>query len=349
MFVLVTGTLALNYLPLSHPGWPVSAYWLVAVITSLLFFLSVLAHEMAHSLMAIRLGVPVKNITLFIFGGVAQIAKEAPKPSSELLITVVGPLASLAIAFIFGALYLVAGNSSRYVAAAAEWLGIVNLSVALFNLVPGFPLDGGRMLRSVLWAVTGDYLRSSYVASWAGRIVGFIFIFGGVLVALMGSLISGIWLAFIGWFLENAASESYRQIVLREALTGVSVGQIMVTDVPVVSPQISLKELVYSYVLSMGRRCFIVTSDGRLLGLITLQEVRQVPQEGWDTTMVETVMVPASQLRVVKQEDPAMLALQVMDEQDVAQLPVVDDGRVVGMVGRDSILRLMRTRAELGI
>lgn len=349
VFVLVTGTLALNYLPLSHPGWPLAAYWLVGVVTSLLFFFSVLAHEMAHSLMAIRLGVPVKSITLFIFGGVAQISKEAPRPSVEFMITAVGPITSFVVALAFGAVFFLVGPTNRYVAAAAEWLGIVNMSVAVFNLIPGFPLDGGRIFRSILWAFTGDYRRASYVATWSGRIVGYGFIFGGVFVAMTGSLISGIWIALIGWFLENAASESYRQIALRDALTGVSVRQIMISEAPAVSPGSTLKEVVYGYVLGMGRRCFLVVSDGQLLGLITLQEIKQIPQEAWDTTSVDRVMVPSERLRVVKPDESAVVALQIMDEQDVAQLPVVEDGRVVGLVGRDAILRLLRARAELGV
>jgi Zn-dependent protease/CBS domain-containing protein len=349
VFVLVTGTLALNYLPLSHPGWPWAAYWSVAVVTSLLFFVSVLAHEMAHSLVAIRLGVPVKSITLFIFGGVAQISREAPRPSAEFIITAAGPITSFAIALLFGAVFFLTGRTNRYVAAAAEWLGIVNMSVAVFNLIPGFPLDGGRILRSLLWAFTGDYRRASYIATWSGRLVGYLFIFGGVVAAMTGSLISGIWIALIGWFLENAASESYRQIAVRDALAGVTVRQIMVPDVPAVSLNASLKDLVYRYVLGTGRRCFLVVADTRLLGLVTLQEIKQVPQEEWETTTVEKVMVPSHRLRVVTPQDSAMVALQIMDEQDVAQLPVVDDGRVVGLVGRDGILRLMRARAELGI
>ncbi len=349
VFVLVTGTLALNYLPLSYPGWPWPAYWLVATATSLLFFLSVLAHEMAHSLMAARLGVPVKSITLFIFGGVAQISREAPRPSAEFMITAVGPITSFAIGLFFGVLFFAISPGSRYVGAAAEWLSMVNLSVAVFNLIPGFPLDGGRILRSILWAFTQDYRKASYVATWAGRIVGYLFIFAGVVVAATGALVSGIWIALIGWFLENAASESYRQIALRDALAGVTVRQIMVPDVPAVPPGLSLKELVYGHILGTGRRCFLVVDDDRLLGLITLQDIRKVPQDAWATTSVDDIMVPTARLRVVRPDDSATSVLQIMDEQDVAQLPVVDDGRVAGLVGRDAILRLIRARAELGV
>lgn len=347
IFTLITAALVANF-PGAYPLWQRIIFGLA---TSLLFFLSIIAHELAHSLVAIRNGIPVKGITLFIFGGVAQITKEATRPIVELLISVVGPLSSLIIAGIFSLAYLLmVGIGDVVIAGFFQWLAFINVMLALFNLIPGFPLDGGRIFRAFLWIGTRDYRRATRIATLTGRVIGFLFIFSGILImVVMGQWFAGLWLAFIGWFLENAAMTSYRQALLREALHGFTARDVMTEDCPFIRRGITLSQLVREHILPTGRRCFLVTEDGSLEGIVTLHNVKSVPQERWDSIWVREVMTPASELKTVRPEQSAVSLLELMDEGDINQVPVVEGGKVIGMVARDGLLHFLRTRAELGI
>ncbi len=349
VFAMVTLSLAMYYFPTHYPLWSPATYWLVGLATSVLFFASVVAHELAHSLVARASGIPVRSITLFIFGGVASIAREARKPADELVMALVGPLMSVALAALFGALWLLTRGISQPLAALARYLGWINLSLALFNLIPGFPLDGGRVLRSIVWGLTGNLRWATRLASLVGQGVAALFIIVGLGMSVAGRWADGLWLIFIGWFLENAAVRSYRQLVLRQALRGVTVAEVMSRDCIAVPGDMPLTRLVYDYLLGTGRRCFFVTEEGKLRGLLTVHNVKGIPQPRWDEVTVAQAMTPYNALKKVSPQDEALAVLERMDEEDVNQMPVVEEGRLVGLIGRDRLLHFVRTRLELGL
>lgn len=348
VFGLLTWSLARGYFPDEYPSLAGSAHWFLAILTSLLFFGSVLLHELGHALVALRNSIPVRQITLFIFGGVAQLEQESRSAGAEFRIAIAGPLVSLALAGLFGGLYLL-DQHIPYLAAPSYWLARINLLLALFNLIPGFPLDGGRVLRAIIWHFTGSMHRATQVASVTGQLVAFGFIGWGVYTIFTGSFFNGLWLAFIGWFLQNAAAASFAQTNIQEALRGIKVSQVMNRDYPTVPSILSLNQVVEEKVLAGGQRTFFVSDNGHPRGLLTLRDVTAVPQPKWRLTTVEQVMVPLKRLTHVPPTMELLTALQVMDKADVAQMPVVENDEVVGLLSRDQVLHYIRTRAELGI
>jgi len=348
VFALVASSLAAGYFPERQPGWGAATRWVLGALTSLAFFASVLVHELGHSRVALRYGIPIRGITLFVFGGVAQIGREPDSPGAEFRIAIAGPLTSLALAALFGGAGAVAG-SMALVSVPALWLARINLFVALFNLLPGFPLDGGRVLRAAVWAWTGSFDRANRAAAAAGEVLALALIGVGTLRALGGDVAGGIWMALIGWFLHSAVAAGRAQAALRDLLRGATVSQAMARDCPSVAPDLTLERLVHDEVLGAGHRCFVVAEDGHLRGLLTLHEVKGVPREQWSRAKVEEVMQPAQALSVVGPEEALLGALQKMDDAKVAQLPVVADGHWLGMLDREHILHYMRVRAELGV
>ncbi len=347
IFVLITMSLSTQYAAL-HPGWSKVTHLTVGIVTSLLFFATVLLHEMGHSVVAIRKGIPVRSITLFIFGGVAQIAKEPKAAIDEFWIAVAGPVVSFMIA-IFCLLASVGTRSlSDVLTAVLTWLGEINLMLAVFNLVPGFPLDGGRILRAILWGWRGDFKSATRIASGVGQFIAYVFIFVGVVMALRGNFFNGLWIGFIGWFLLNAAQQSYRHVAMKQLLAGVTVGDVMSTDCPIVSGAIPISEFVNNEILRTGQRCFLVTQFDRLVGVITLHEVKQIPQAEWGSTPIASAMQPLDHLFMVHPHDPLTGILEKMTTEGVNQLPVVDEGRLVGVLGRDRLLQLIQARLDLG-
>ena len=349
VFTLITWTLSTHYFPMNYSGWSLGLYWLLGLSTSLLFFGSVLAHELSHSLVARSFGTSVRAITLFIFGGVAHIAEEPKRPRDEFWMSLAGPGMSLALAFLFGVIWLSTRAISEPLGALAFWLGWINLVIAGFNLIPGFPLDGGRVFRSIIWGITGDLRRATRVASFAGRVVGYLFILGGILLIFRGLWINGIWIAFIGWFLESAAASSYRQVALRDELAGYTVQEVMMVDCPRVAADLTLEEVVQDYVLRSGRRCFPVSDGERILGYVTLDAIKEVPREKWGTTTVNQVKLSFNQ---VKAADPSMglfTVLELLSSEGKAQLPVLEGSKFLGMITRDNVVALARARGELGI
>lgn len=347
--ILIAWTLAAGYFPQEYPGWQATTYWLVGGVTAILFFASVLIHELSHSVLALREKVPVKSITLFIFGGVAQIGREPPTAGSEFRIAIAGPLSSLGLAALFGGLgSVMAGNA--VVAAPLAYLGRINLLLAVFNMIPGFPLDGGRVLRAILWAFRGSFQNATKWASRAGRAVAYGFILFGVgQILLGGGFLNGLWIAFIGWFLNNAAESSYQQVVLRDMLSGVKARSVMTQDCLMVPSALGLDRLVEEHVLAGGQRCFFVADSGRMEGLITLHNLRNVPREQRPDLTTGQVMTPIDGLLRVHPEDDLWNVLQKMDEHDVNQVPVMDNDRFVGMVTRERLLHDIRLRADLGV
>jgi Zn-dependent protease/CBS domain-containing protein len=345
IFLLITITLAKQFTS-QHPGWSTQQHWALGIITSVLFFGSVVFHEVSHSVIARHYRIPVDSITLFVFGGLSRISRDPTKPIQEFNIAIAGPLSSLLLG---GGFWLVAHyfHGDELVVAAATWLWQINVSLALFNLVPGFPLDGGRVLRGIAWGITGDFTRATKIASNAGRFFAYLMIFGGVWMAFNGNPIGGLWIGFIGWFLLSAARESYVQVAIRGTLTGLSAADVMTQDVPTVERNISVEEYVHE-VLRTGRRCHIVTGAGRPVGLVTLRSARSLPRDEWANTSIQAVMMPIGDVHSATPQEPALGVLERMQAEDINQMPVVSDGQIVGMVARDTILRVLQTRLQLG-
>ena len=350
VFILVAWSLAGHYFPTTHPGWSAGVYWAMGAITALLFFASVVAHELAHSLVSQAHGVPVRDITLFIFGGAAQISEEPRSAGNEFLMALAGPATSLVIAAFSGLLWLVSLPASPPLHALAGWLAWINVGLALFNLIPGFPLDGGRVFRAIVWSVTSNLRRATQIAAGLGRVVAYGFIFWGIWQIFGGNWANGLWIGFIGWFLENAATASYRRMALQEMLAGHTAREVMMIDCPRIPCQLTLDVLVDQVVLPSGRRCFPVTGDGQVvLGLLTLHRIKQVPRERWATTRVEEVMIPLADLKTVRPDDDLATVFKRMTAEDINQFPVMENGHLLGMVARDNVLVFLRTRAELGL
>ena len=352
IFVLITVSLSWQIFPISYPGWAQLLYWAMGIVTSLLFFASLLAHELAHSLVGRANNIPIKSITLFIFGGVAQMTREARSAGAELKMAVAGPACSLAVAGLFYAVSLFTQDAIEPVAAMASWLAFINVVLAAFNLIPGFPLDGGRVFRSILWQVTGNYKRSTRIATRVGQGTGYLFILGGILIVFLQPFglgwFSGLWLAFIGWFLGNAASASYRQAQLRGALQGFTASQVMISDYPVVPLSITVSQLVQGYIFTSGHGCFLVADEDGVRGILTLPNIKSVPQSNWGVTQVKEIMTPVDKLKVAYPDQDALSILEQMDESSINQMPVVSEGSVIGLITRDNLIRFLRTRSELG-
>ena len=350
VFALVTLSLTTGYFPSRYAGWNQAGYWGVGLLTSLLFFASVLLHELAHSVVALRWGVPVKSITLFIFGGVANISREPDRPLAEFLIAIAGPVSSLLLALGFGLLWLT-GQSVGWapLAALGLYLGGINLSLALFNLLPGFPLDGGRVFRSLVWAWTGNMNRATRWAAATGRAVAMLMIVGGGILILTGNWSSGLWLAFIGWFLESAASQSAQQAWVREALEGYTAGDFAASGCQAVDSNMPLDWVVRDYVLSQGQSCFVVTEGEQAQGVATLGQIQQVPRQRWGWTPVRQIMTPLSNLTPVRAGEAAYSVLERMMAEGQSLLPVVDGNRFLGLVRRENLLRFAQTRTSLGV
>ncbi len=350
ILVLLTVSLATGWFPQIYSGWPASAYWIAGLIAAILLFVSVLVHELAHSLMARSRGVPVKSITLFVFGGVSNIEREPPSAGTEFLIAVVGPLTSLVIGVIAFFLGAALRPVNAFLAAILSYLGVANLLLGVFNLIPGFPLDGGRVLRSILWGITGSLRTATRWASWIGEGVAVLFILFGLfeLFLVPGGLLSGIWIAFIGWFLWHAARTANTQVMLQSLLKGVTVADVMNRSPVTVPGDITLRQLVDDYVLAHGIRAAMVAENGQLRGLITLADLRRVPQDRWGQELVAQAMVPVQRLHAVTPGQSLNDVLPTMAQHDVNQLPVVENGQIVGVVSRDRVMRYLELRRDLG-
>lgn len=350
IFVMVTLSLATAYFPGRYPDWSVASYWGVGVLTSILFFASVLIHELSHSVIALAWGIPVRSITLFIFGGVASIEREPDRPLAEFLVAIAGPVASLLLAVVFGALWF-GGQMLNWtpLAALGLYLGGLNLSLALFNMLPGFPLDGGRVFRSLVWAWTGNLNRATRWAATTGRIVAMLMIVGGGIMLLTGNWTNGLWLAFIGWFLDNAASQSAQQAGVREALEGYTAADFASSGCQTVDSNMPLDWVVRDYVLPQGQNCFLVTDGPQAEGVATLGQIRQIPRQRWGWTPMRQIMTPLSNLKPVEAGENAYKVLERMMVEGLSLLPVVEGSRFLGLVRKDRLLQFAQTRSSLGV
>ncbi len=346
VFILFTWMLAVGYFPAQYKSWPPSLYWIVSAVTTIMLFVSVLLHELGHSLMARHYRLKVRSITLFIFGGVAEIATEPPNAKVEFWVAIAGPLVSLALAGLFYVLEpLVAGWEP--VLATFKYLALINFVLAIFNLVPGFPLDGGRVFRALVWAHTKDLRRATVTAGSVGRFFGYFFIMIGVWFLLLGDLFNGLWIAFIGWFLETAAVAQIQQVRLNTMLSGHRVSEAMSRHFATVDAATPLDEVVHTHILGAGRRTLIVERDGQIAGLLTLDRVKHVPREAWAATTAGEAMIPLEKLKTIRPDAGLWSALQEMDRDGVNQLPVLDGDRLVGVLSREDVINYLRTLVEL--
>ena len=337
-----------------HPEWGSGVTWVTALVTGLLFFVSILLHEFSHAAVARLRGIPVRAITLFALGGVAQIEKDAADAKSEFWMGIVGPIASVVIGVVCLLLAWALGwnldtEPNGPAAAMFMWLGYINIALAIFNMIPGFPLDGGRVLRGIIWWITGDATRSTRIASAVGQFVAFGFIMLGIWRFFSGAGFGGLWLAFIGWFLLEASRASGAQVEITERLRGVRVGDVMARQFPVVDTNTNLQTFVQEHLLPTAHRCFVVEEQGQPAGIITPHEVKAVDQKRWPYTTVGDVMRSLQNLQTVSPDRPVAEALEVMGREDVNQVPVVQQGRLTGIISRSHIMRVLQTRAELDI
>ena len=348
---LITFSLAAQFRSVDR-DWSEVLVWGASLATAILFFVSLLAHELAHSLVARAGKLPVRRITLFALGGVSLIEKDAPDARTEFLIAIVGPLTSLVLGgLILWSAKALGGNPDagpqRPGMAILYWLGTINLGLGLFNMLPGFPLDGGRVLRAIVWWLTGSMERATRIAARVGQVIAVIFIAFGIYQFFRGAGLSGLWIAFIGWFLLQAAGAQYQELELKHALVGVRTGDLMSRDCAQVPGPTSVQDFVDEFLLRTGRRCFFVTVQGSIAGLITPHEVRALERSLWPLTPIQQIMKPLDKLRVVAPETAAMEALEIMAREDLNQLPVVSDHHVKGLLSRSNILEALRSRREL--
>lgn len=367
IFLLVATMLAGGLFPVWHPEWTAGQAWLTAIAAAFLFFASVLAHELSHALVGRRYGIPVRRIRLFVFGGVAELEQEPRHWGAELWMAIVGPLMSLAIGFaclfitstFIGDVDIDPANPAAALAQLSAvptlllWLGQINIILAIFNLVPAFPLDGGRVLRALIWGATGNLRKATRWASGAGQVFAWFLIASGVAMILGmrvpvfgAGAIGGLWLAFIGWFLNNAALLSYRQLIMREALEDLPVERLMQTDFSAVSPTLTVAELVDEHLLRSSQRSFPVLENGKLAGLVTFEDVRRVPRSAWGTTSVREVMMPVEKLTTVSPQDDASEVVGTLGRRDVSQLPVVENGVLQGMLRREDVVKWLALYGE---
>jgi Zn-dependent protease/predicted transcriptional regulator len=330
-----------------YPQWTNGQLWSLGILTSVLFFGSVLFHELSHSVVARHYRIPVASITLFFFGGIASITRDPDSAGQEFLIAAAGPASSYVLAVAF---YLLARATpaESMPNALASWLWETNALLATFNLLPGFPLDGGRVFRSIIWGITKNYARSTRIASRIGQAIAYAMMAFGAWLAFRGnSTVNGIWFIFLGWFLLTAARQSYAQVEAQGALQGLRAADVMTSEMPTVGRDLSLEE--YAQEASRtGRRAHLVVSDGKLVGLMRIEALQSFPREEWPSTSVQAAMIPRERLPWIAPEEPVLSVLERMRSANVDQLAVIRGDNVVGLVTRDSILRVVQARSELG-
>jgi Zn-dependent protease/predicted transcriptional regulator len=349
--ILVTLSLAGQFY-LTNPDWNPVTVWTTSLITSILFFAALLTHELSHSIVARLKGLPVRGITLFALGGVSEMEKDAPDPQTEFLVGAIGPLTSAAIGLLCLALAVALGwtpigTAETPAIAILVWLGYINFVLAIFNMIPGFPLDGGRVLRAIIWWLTGNEAGSTRVAAVIGHIVALCVMALGIFGFFAGRGFGALWLVFVGWFLFDAARSSYQQVGLNELLKEVRVYDAMARDCLQVDYRLNLQKFVDDVVMRTGRRCFLAMENEKVVGLVTPQEIKNLDKRRWEFSAVSDIMKPIYELRTIEPDAPLMDALDVMGREDLNQLPVTRDGRLEGIISRNNILQLLQNRADL--
>jgi Zn-dependent protease/CBS domain-containing protein len=351
LFALILWSFSYMAFPAHAPGLPPAVYFAMGLAGTLLFFVSLLAHELSHSVVARTKGIPVEGITLFLFGGMAHTRMEAETPGDEFQIAAAGPIMSIAIAVLLGATWMLGARFGWpvYILAVLQYIALLNLVLAIFNLLPGFPLDGGRLFRAVVWKVTGDMTRATRVASAGGRWLAYVLIAFGLLSAFAGNVLGGMWLVFIGWFLRNAAISTYQQHLLLDVLSGVPAGQAMTPNPDTVPPDASVRELMEEYFMRRRYTAYPVTRDGEPLGLVTLQRIRETPRDEWDTLRAGDIMIPFDPEIAVRTDEPMVTVLDRLRKSPARRVLVVRNGALAGIItASDIAFWLERARQESG-
>ncbi|MBC7172074.1 MAG: site-2 protease family protein [Polyangiaceae bacterium] len=360
IFLLILFSLGTQWFPRWHPDWSGVAVWGSALASALLFFASILMHELSHALVARRNGIPVRRITLFMLGGIAHMESAPPSAGAEFRMAAVGPLTSIVIgiaaSFVAQAisppldpadaqdLATVLGRLGP-AASVLAWLGMINVLLGVFNLIPGFPLDGGRVLRAALWRITGDRMKATLWASRVGRVIAVLLIAYGLVQVFAGGALGGIWLALIGWFLYAAARGSYGREVMQDALENVHVRDVMQVRPATVSGEMPLATLVQDYVMQSDQGAFPVVRGDTLVGIVSLEDVRKTPRERWGEVVVADAMTPADQLATLGPEDDATEAFREIATRGLRQIPVVEDGRLRGVIRREDLIKWLSLHA----
>ena len=348
IFVLITWSLAVNYLPSQYPDQSQSFYWTVGVISAASLFLSVLVHEVSHSFVARRGGLGVRRITLHFFGGVAEIEEEARTPALEFKMAAAGPLSSLVLALSFMAAwsFAVTVDIPLGIRAPMRYISYINFMLAAFNLVPAFPMDGGRILRAFLWRRNGSLLSSTRTATQVSNVFSYTLMFLGMTSLLFSSMFNGLWFLLMGLFIKRSAEANMNSILIGEALEGVKVGDIMTRDVHTVGPNFTIQRLVDEYFMTYKHGGFPVLYEGQLVGLVTEHDIRQIHREKWRQVTVRDIMKPAEELVTVTPESKASDALLLMSKEEIGRLPVVEKKHLVGLITRSDIMRAIRIRLQ---
>jgi Zn-dependent protease/predicted transcriptional regulator len=350
IFVLVLWSLSSGYFPSLHPGYPRSEYWLVGLVGTLLFFLSIVTHELSHAIVANRLGQPIERISLFIFGGMAHLGHEPTSARDELRIAAVGPLTSFVLGAIFLSIPRILHLSASYPmwASVFEYLGFINFALGLFNLLPGFPLDGGRILRAIIWGRTGDFRAATARASQWGQGVAYGLIFLGAVEIFSGSLIGGLWLIFIALFLKSAASSSYQGLVIEQVLGSVQVSELMARDPIAIDAVNSVSSAIQDHFMSHGHGGYPVMNGSNVAGVVSLNQVRNCPVEERGSKHISEIMRPIDPAIVIAPDAPVSKALRQMSESNSARLLVMEQDKLVGLITRSAIAHFVMVRSQLG-
>ena len=352
--VIFTWLLGQSYFPGTYPGWQTYSYWVAGFLATFILFISVLIHELAHSLVARSRGLPVSSITLFILGGVSNLTEEPEKPGLEFVMAIAGPASSLVLAGIFWVIWYLLGSQVIFLKAIFGYMALANALLAGFNLLPGFPLDGGRVFRSILWKTTGNLLKATNIATIVGRLFAWVFMGVGLLLAFgvsilgISGFLNGLWFVFIGWFLNSAADSSRQEATLREHLTGVLVGQVMEKDVESVHSDTNIADLVQTIFIQKRKRAIPVTDGDNLIGMVTISDIKGLPQEKWPTTLVSQVM-HRDPIHFVKPEDDLNAAMKLIAQNDLNQIPVLSQGKLVGILTRADVINYLHLSQELNI
>ncbi|MFA4884776.1 MAG: site-2 protease family protein [Desulfotomaculaceae bacterium] len=348
IFGLVTFMLATNYFPQNYPDWNPVLRWILGRIIALLLFVSVLLHELSHSLVSISLGIQVKKISLFIFGGIAQMEKEPDEPSKELKIGIAGPAMSV---FLFILLMLLTNifaffGTPEIIIVPLTYVAQVNLILAIFNMVPAFPMDGGRVLRALIWHFSGNLQNATKIAASLGGVFGYFLIFTGIFWIMTGNLINGIWFAFIGWYINQASQSSYQQTVMSNMFDKISVSEFMTAKVIVVDYHISVQELVDSYFYNYKFTSFPVKKDEEVIGIVNLERVKNVPKESWDQTSVGGIATSLEDNLIVSPNDTVSTAMTKIFSNSIGRVLVMEQVTLIGIVSRTDILNYIRIHSQ---
>ena len=349
IFALFAYYFGFNYFPAVLPDVSGGIIAIVTIITVILFFSSVLVHEMSHSLVARSKGTPVKRITLFLFGGMAQIEKEPETPMSEFVMAIAGPAASFVLAIIFGIIWLLTGQY-EIIREPFRYLTIINIILGIFNMLPGFPLDGGRVLRSIIWKVTDNLRRATYIASTTGRVIGFLIIAVGIFFFFTGNFLNGVWFAFIGWFLQSSAHMGYRQLVFETTIKGIKVRDVMNDDMVIVEKNIDLQELIDEYFMRYRFGRFPVVEDFRsekFIGIISLHDIKSIERKRWPEVRVGDIVKAVTENEKVNMSMEISDAIKKMGRSDLGHLVIMSGNKIKGIITKSDVMRFIKLRSEL--